>query len=244
MGDMLERFGYTGNMGFNPLEMNAMQLLSELFSDRGDVAPEGAEFYKNVLGGGFGPEGEKYKTDVLGATRTSMMEELGKQQEGLADRFANVGGYFGGKHGAGQGELARGFLQDLTGVTAGLNYDMFNKDIGNRFGAATGQQQLGTTQAGVDTNLYNLLQSGGGMVTGREATNRAEYQNAMQRAYQDWIRGRQENMMPFQLGLSLLGLQPFENIVQQPNPSPWGNLLGGLGQGAGYAGTKAATKGM
>jgi len=58
----------------------------------------------------------------------------------------------------------------------------------------------------------------------------------MQRAYQDWIRARQETMMPFQMGMQLLGFQPQQPFVQQPQPSPWGQLLGMWGQNMQSAG--------
>jgi len=77
-------------------------------------------------------------------------------------------------------------------------------------------------------------------VTQREALNRADLQAAQQRAYEDWTRANQEKMIPYNMAMSLLGMNQFENIAnpQQFTPaSPWysvlGSLLGGAGSAAG-----------
>jgi len=228
--DMLGRFGYTGPIGFNPYELTALDFIDEMYTDRpGDKFGAAEDFYNQVLSGAFGPEGQKYLDEVLGATETRAFSQLDKQSERLADRFANIGGYFGGKHGEGQGILAEDVLNTLNEITAGMNLGAFNQDIANRFGAGAGLESLGRTEGALNESILSSLAAGGNMVTGREMTNRSEYQSAMERAYADWLRARQESFLPFNYTLSLLGMQPFQNIAQQPQPSPWGGLLGGLG---------------
>jgi hypothetical protein len=132
---------------------------------------------------------------------------------------------------------------DLATTLANLNLGGYQENMANMMGAAQGLTGMAPTQQNIVSDILNNIMGGGEMVTGREMTNRAEVQNAQQRAYDDWLRARGESMQPFNWALSLLGLQPMENFASQ-SQNPWGGFLGGIGQGAGALGTKYATKGL
>jgi len=225
----------------------------------GATEPAG-EFYKSLLAGEYGPEGEAYRRDVYESTKTGAMQSLEDMQQQMAESFAQRGGYFGGHHAMAQSMLGErvgtslneilanlnltGYQQNLANMlTAGagmtdigaLGLGATGQDISARMGAAGGLTGLAGQQQGVTDAILGNLLTGGQMISQREMVNRSELQNAMQRAYQDWNRARSETMMPFQMGMGLLGFQPQQPIVQQPQESPWGQLLGGIGTGASSA---------
>jgi len=57
---------------------------------------------------------------------------------------------------------------------------------------------------------------------------------ASERAYQDWLRARQETMMPFNMVGPLLGQQTTQPLVTQ-QPSAWGGIASAIGPALGAA---------
>lgn len=55
---------------------------------------------------------------------------------------------------------------------------------------------------------------------------------ASERAYQDWLRARQETMMPFNMISPLLGQQTTQPLVTQ-QPSAWGGIASAIGPALG-----------
>lgn len=234
--DMLKKFGYTGEIGLNPYEKMALEFVGQMSQGGGPLATmvPGQGFYGDVLSGAYGPEGEAYRQKVYEATKAGALQNLGDLQKKTADTFANMGGYFGGEHALQQALLQERSANDLATTLANLNLEGYGQNMQNMMGAAGALPGMAGTQQNIVSDILNNMMTGGNMITQRELLNRGEYQNAEERAYQDWLRARQESMMPFNLALSLLGLQPFQNVVQQPSSSGWGSLLGGLGSGVGY----------
>jgi hypothetical protein len=163
------------------------------------------------------------------------MQNLEDMQKKTAEQFANQGGYFGGQHALQQSLLQERSANDLANTLANLNLSGYQENMQNMMGAAGALPGMATSQQGIVSDILNNMMTGGNLVTQRELTNRAEVQNAQQRAYEDWQRARGESMQPFNWVMQLLGMQPTQPIAQQSNPSPWGGLLGGLGTGLGTA---------
>lgn len=233
---MLDLFGYLGPIDLNPAEREAIGFARNyMYGDRKALEPlnKANNFLNWVIGGGFSPQGHKFRNEVYDATRDTALEDLERTQKLLATKFSNYGGYFGGRHALSQALLADKTLGGLRQTLADLNLSGFNQDVNTRMGASQGLTGLGLAKSSVGKDILNSLLSVGDMMTRREMINRGEYQSAMERAYNDWMRARQEQLLPFQLGLGLLGLQPVSPIAQQPQQSPWNALLSGLGYGAG-----------
>ena len=57
---------------------------------------------------------------------------------------------------------------------------------------------------------------------------------ASERAYQDWVRARQETMMPFNMISPLLGAQTTQPLITQ-SQSPWGGIASAIGPALGAA---------
>jgi hypothetical protein len=239
--DNLAMWGYTGEIPINNVEQQAIDFVNNMYATQGPLETMGGaqDYYNKVLGGEFGPEGQAYLQSVLDPMRSSAMKNYDEMSKNLATRFSNVGAYYGGKSGVAQGRLASDSANNMAQQEANLRYQAFSDDMTRRGGAASGLVGLGQAQSGVSGDMLNYLLSTGGMITGRDQTNRAEYQNALQRSYQDWVRARSEKLMPFQMASSLVGQQAVEPIVTQTQ-SPWGallqtggnvlgNYLGGLG---------------
>lgn len=230
---VLGKFGYRGDIAINPLEQQGMDYASSLLAGGtpGEQLAPAQSLYEQVLSGEFAPQGEQFRSDVYGATQTGAMENLKKMQDMMAENFAQRGGYFGGKHGIAQAELGRGVGSDLSQLLAGLNLQGFQSDIANRMGAAQGMGGLGATQRGMESSLLGDVMGAGGVGSQRDLINQQLYQSASDRAYQDWMRARQETMMPFTMAQGLLGMQPTQTFIQQPQ-SPFGPFAQGVGQAA------------
>jgi len=235
--DMLKRFGYTGEVGINSFEQQALNFIKQMSQGGGPLATmdPAQSHYGDVLSGAYNPQGDMFRQNVYESTKAGAMQNLEDMKKKTAEQFANQGGYFGGQHALQQALLDKYAANDLAGTLGNLNLEGFNQDLQNKNTAASGLTGMAGQQQGIVGDILNNLMSGGNMLTQREMTNRSEYQNAQQRAYEDWQRARGENMLPFQMVMSLLGQQPFQPVVQQPNASPWGGLLGGLGTGVGTA---------
>lgn len=225
--EYLQQFGWTGNVDINPYEQSALDFINQLYGTQAplETLAPAQQFYNELLGGQYGPESEKYLQDVYGATKTQAMDLLGEMQKDLAEQFSQQRGYFSGKHGIAQSNLARGFGQDLNTLLANMKQEAFQGNLANMLSGATGLESLGGTQMNIANSILGNLLTGGEMITSREMLNRSEWQNALQRAYEDWNRARQENLMPFSAGLSLLGFNPYQPVSEYSS-SPWGDLMG------------------
>jgi hypothetical protein len=236
--DNLSMWGYTGEIPINNLEQQAIDFVNQMYGSGGALETLGPaqDYYNAVLRGDFGPESQAYVSALLDPMRARMTQDYNDASKSMATRFSDVGGYFGGRHGVGQARLASENNMNMANMEAELRYKSFMDDMANRSGAASGLTGLASTQSGLSGDMLNYLLSTGGMVTGRDALNRSEYQNALGRSYQDWVRARQELLMPFSMAGGLYGTNAVENIV---TPSPWGALLGGIGQAGGLLAGKA-----
>lgn len=234
--DNLARWGYTGAIPINNVEQQAIDFTNQLYGSGGGLATmSGAQdYYQKVLAGEYGPEGQAYLQQVLDPMRTSMQTNYADMSKALANKFSQFGGYYGGRSGVAQGRLASDTVNNMAQTEANLRYQRFGDNMSQMGGAATGLQNLGTAQSSASGDMLNYLLSTGGMITGRDQMNRSEYQNAMQRSYQDWLRARSETLMPFQMGANMVGQQATQPIVTQ-TPSPWGAVLGAVGQMGGAA---------
>jgi hypothetical protein len=232
---MLDIFGYTGPIPINPYEQSALDYIGQMYLDQQPLqtlAPA-ESFYNFALAGGLSPTGAMFRNAVYNAIANQAFRDLRRAQKMLASRFSNLGGYFGGRHALAQALLADEVLSNLQKTLADINLAGWNQNVASMFQGAGGLTGLATTKQGLQNQILQNLLTGGSLLTQREALNRAEYQNALQRAYEDWLRARQEEMVPFQMALALMGMNPIENIAQPPQPSAWSYLLGGLGSGLG-----------
>lgn len=239
----LGMWGYTGEIPINNLEQQAIEFVNQMYGSGGALETLGPaqDYYNAVLRGDFGPESQAYVSALLDPMRSRMESDYYDKSKALATRFSDVGGFFGGRHGVAQGRLASESNRNMADMEAQLRYKAFMDDLANRGGAAGGLVGLGQAQSGLSGDMLNYLLQTGGMVTGRDALNRAEYQNALGRSYQDWLRARQELLMPFSMAGGLLGTQATVPIVTQTQ-SPWGALLGGIGNAVGIGGGAGLTK--
>lgn len=185
-----------------------------------------AQYYSDILSGALSPYSEPFRKQVYEATREEALANLERMQKEMARRFAHTGGYFGGKHALAQAELARGTGLDLAKLLAELNLRGLEQDVASRFQAGTGLSGLAPLLTGLQEAEIERAFRYGGMQRARE-------QEALDKIYQDWLRARQENLMPFNILLSALGQRTLEPGIVQPQPSPWSYLLQGLGQGLG-----------
>lgn len=233
--DMLARFGYTGPMDINPYEQAALDFSGAAAQGGGPLntmAPA-QSFYGDVLSGMYDPQGQAFRQAVYDPTKTEALGLLQGAQKNMADKFSGRGGYFSGNHALAQSDLAGKTNTSLAQLLGNLNLEGYNQGMSNKMGAAGQLPGMATSQQGIVSDILNNLHKSGSLVTGREAQNRAEYQSAEGRAYDDWLRARNEQLNMFNTGLGLLGQNPIENLVQQPQPSAWGQFLGGLGGGLG-----------
>lgn len=232
---VLQNYGWTGPIGFNPMELGGLDYINEMYQTQGPLMTmmPAQGYYNQALSGEFSPQGQMYRDQVYDATKNQVMQDLLEQQKLMSENFSHRGGYFGGQHAMAQGKMGADTMSNLTRQLADLNMQGWNQDMATRAAAAEGLQGLGMNQMNVSNSILNQMLTGGNMITQRDALNRAELQGALGRAYDDWGRARQEQMMPFNMILSLLDKQPYQPIVQQQQPSPWNALLGGFGQGFG-----------
>jgi len=241
--DNLAMWGYTGEIPINNVEQQAIDFVNQMYGSGGGLETMGGaqDYYQKVLSGEYGPEGQAYLQQVLDPMRSRMTSDYNDMSKALATKFSDYGGYFGGRHGVAQGRLASDAANNMATTEAGLRYQLFGDNANRMGGAAQGLQSLGQAQSGVSGEMLNQLLSTGGMITGRDALNRSEYQGALQRSYSDWLRARQEQLMPFTMGANLIGQQATQPIVTQTQ-SPWGAALGALGSIGGSFATGGLSK--
>lgn len=235
--DNLAMWGYTGEIPINNLEQQAIDFVNQMYSAGGELETTGPaqDYYNAVLRGDFGPESQAYVEALIDPMRSRMMSDYNDASKAMATRFSEQGGFFGGRHGVGQGRLSAETNRNMADQEAQLRYQAFVDDMNRRGGAASGLGNLAQVRSGLSGDMLNYLLSAGNVVTGRDVLNRSEYQNALGRSYQDWLRARSELLMPFSMAGSLTGTPMTQPIVTQQQ-SPWGALLGGVGQAIGLGG--------
>jgi hypothetical protein len=239
----LAKWGYTGNIPVNNVEQQAVDFVNNLYGTQGPLATltPAQNYYESVLRGDYGPEGQKYLADVINPMKTTAMQNYADLSKSLATRFSDIGGYYGGRSGIAQGKLAAQTSNDLNQQIANLMYNRFGENqaqMGNAAGALTG---LGQVQGGLSGDMLNYLLSTGTMLTNRDMTNRAQYQDALQRSYNDWIRSRSELLGEYN-NPALLGTQGIQNVVTTQQ-SPWSAILQSVIGGAAKLGEAAIYKG-
>jgi len=227
----LAKWGYTGEIPINNIEQQAIDFVNNMYGSGGALGTmnNAQDYYDQVLQGKYGPEGQAYLQQVLDPMRTSQMQNYGEMSKALATKFSDIGGFYGGRAGIAQGRLASDTANNMAQNEANLRYQGFNDNMNRMGGAASGQVGLAQAQSGISGDMLNYLLSTGNMVTGRDALNRSQYQQAMQNSYNDWLRARQENLLPFSWGQSLVGQQAVQPVVTV-TPSAWGEALGAVGQ--------------
>lgn len=183
-------------------------------------------FYGDILRGAYSPYGEYFRRKVYEPTKEEAFVNLERAQKEMARKFASQGGYFGGKHALAEAELARGTISDLNRLLAELELRGYEEDIASKFRAAEGMRRVPSELRGLEWGDIEALAQLGG----RE---RGMYQAYLDAVRRDWERARREEMLPFEMALSLLGVRAFEPVMMEPQPSPWAYLLGGLGSGLG-----------
>lgn len=227
----LAKWGYTGEIPINNLEQQAIDFVNNMYGSGGALGTlnNAQDYYDKVLQGQYGPEGQAYLQQVLDPMRTSQMRNYDDMSKALATKFSDIGGFYGGRAGIAQGRLASDTSNNMAQNEANLRYQGFSDNMNRMGGAASGLVGLGQAQSGMSGDMLNYLLSTGNMVTGRDALNRSQYQQAMQNSYNDWMRARSENLLPFSWGQSLTGQQAVQPVVTV-TPSAWGEALGAVGQ--------------
>lgn len=230
----LAKWGYTGAIPINNVEQQAIDFVNNLYGTQGPLSTttNAQSYYNDVLAGKFGPESAAYLQQVLDPMRASSMQNYNDMSKALATRFSDIGGYYGGRSGIAQGKLAAQSANDMAQQEANLRYQGFNDNMGRMGDAASGLLNTSQVQSGLSGDMLNYLLSTGGMITGRDTLNRAQYQQALQNSYNDWLRARSENLMPFSWGMNMTGQEATTPVVTTQQ-SPWGAILGAIGQGAG-----------
>jgi hypothetical protein len=233
----LAKWGYTGNIPINNVEQQAIDFVNNLYGNQGALSTttNAQNYYNDVLAGKFGPESAAYLQQVLDPMRASSMKTYEDLRKGLATKFSDIGAYYGGRSGVAQGRLAAQSANDIAQNEANLRYQNFTDNQGRMAGAAGGLLNTAGVQSGLQGDMLNYLLSTGNLITGRDVTNRAQYQQALQNSYNDWLRARQENLMPFSWGQNLTGQQATTPVVTSQPGLNWGDLLQAGGQIAGAA---------
>jgi len=242
--DMLERFGYTGDIPINPMEQTYLDAIQQLYMRQPtglQTIQPANQFYNDVLGGAVGATGEPFRQNVYQATQAGAMQNYDTARRNLATKFSERGGYFGGGHSIAQAKLAGETSNSLNQILAGLNLEGFNQDVAARQGAASGLAGLGTTQQGISSQILQDIYGGGNLLTQRDLLNRQQSQEAQGRAYNDWLRAQQENQGVFGSAANLLGYQAYQPMAQQPQQSQWGAVLAALLNAGGQAAMASAS---
>lgn len=227
----LAKWGYAGPLGTNDYEQEYLKYIADLYNNQDALkalAPAQG-YYDKALSGGFGPESDAYLQAVLDPMRASEMQNYDALSKALAGRYSSFGGYYGGRSGIAQGRLASDTANNMAQQEANLRYQAYMDNINRMSGAATGLQGLSGEMSGLQNNYLSNLLGGGNLLTGREQYNTQEYQNAILKEYQDWVRARQEQLLPYSIAQSLLGTNAQENVVTQ-NPGILNTILGVGGQ--------------
>jgi hypothetical protein len=100
------------------------------------MAPTAAPTEEEVLArfgypvGGYGAESQKYISGVYDPTKTEALRNLESSQQKMATQFGHRGGYFGGAHAIGQGEMATGTQNALSQLLGGMQQQAYKEDIG------------------------------------------------------------------------------------------------------------------
>jgi hypothetical protein len=242
--NMLETFGYTGDIPINPMEQTYLNAINQLYTQQPtalQTIQPANQFYQDVLGGAVSATGQPFRSAVYDATKAGAMQNYGDMRRNLATKFSERGGYFGGGHSIAQAKLANETSNSLNQILSGLNLEGFNQDVAARQTAASGLAGLGTTQQGISSQILSDIYGGGNLLTQRDLLNRQQSQEAQGRAYNDWLRAQQENQAVFGNAASLLGYQAYQPIAQQQQQSQWGSVLAALLGAGGYMGGAAIT---
>jgi len=242
--NMLETFGYTGDIPINPMEQTYLDAIQQLYMRQPtglQTIQPANQFYNDVLGGAVGATGEPFRQNVYQATQAGAMQNYDTARRNLATKFSERGGYFGGGHSIAQAKLAGETSNSLNQILAGLNLEGFNQDVLARQGAASGLAGLGTTQQGISSQILQDIYGGGNLLTQRDLLNRQQSQEAQGRAYNDWLRAQQENQGVFGSAANLLGYQAYQPMAQQPQQSQWGAVLAALINAGGQAAMASAS---
>jgi hypothetical protein len=80
--------------------------------------------------GGYGAESQKYISGVYDPTKTEALRNLESSQQKMATQFGHRGGYFGGAHAIGQGEMATRTQNALSQLLGGMQQQAYKEDIG------------------------------------------------------------------------------------------------------------------
>lgn len=165
-----------------------------------------------------------------------MSPEIGRAQP--LDRILNPRGRRAGTPGAPQepstvNPWVNPFMEvyETTKTGAMKNLEEMQKDMAERFahrgGYFGGEHAIGQAEMATKTGtaLDQLLAK--------------TSLGASERAYQDWLRARQETMMPFNMISPLLGQQTTQPLITQ-QPSSWGAIASAIGPALGAAIGKGA----
>lgn len=232
-GSELEKFGYTGDLGLNDYEQQYLNEITRLMGDRSalNALAPAQGYYADVLSGKYGAEGDDYLQGVLDPMKASAMQSYDELSKALATRYSGIGGFFGGRHGIAQGRLAADTANNMALNEANLRYQRYVDNLNAMGGAAAGLTGVSGQIAGLEDLLLGQIRGGGDLITGREKYNQEQYQGAADRSYNDWVRARAEQLLPYQLALALTGQPSVDNVVSQSNwLSDIGGILAGIGE--------------
>jgi len=226
-------WGYSP-LGYNPYEKNALNYINRLYANPSWMAPynQSQMYLQSVLSGAYSPQAKQYQNAVIQPLQQQAGKSYDRASKNLASNFANYGNYFSGSHGIAQGELASNYTNQLNQAIAQLLYSQFQQDTQNRNAAASQLEALANSRSGLENNLLQNLLAGGSLITGREQYNNQQLQSAIDKAYQDWVRARQEMLLPYAMFNQMVTAPIGEALVKQPS-NPWSSLFESIGQGLG-----------
>lgn len=234
--DALKKWGYEGPLGLSDTDKAYLDYVKSL-SQSQDLF-SGLKQAQSFLGGLLTGDMNPYQQNVIDAARSEAMRSYDDMAKALATKFSALGGYFGGGHSMAQAKLADESARSLNQMVSNLLYQGYN-DMMNR--GLQASEQMGQ-QVGLEGNLHQMILSnllgGANLETERSRYDIGQYQQALEREYQEWVRSRGENMNLLNLAQLILGTQvnaPY--AVSGSNP-----LLNILNTFASIAGTYAMGK--
>ena len=228
-GPGLEAFGYRGDIGFNPMENAAFGYMQQLFQNPSwaNAMGQAQNFWLGAMNGAYGPQSQAYQQAVLDPTYAMAQKAYTEASKNLANNFAQYGNYFSGKQGVAQGRLASDFANQMAQTAANANLQAWNQDLAMRQMAGQMLPQTAMNQNSMEMNMLNQMLNTGNYMTQRQMYNNATYADFVNRAYQDWLRARNEMMLPYQAMIGGLNTRAFEPLVQQDNS--WAQAFSSIG---------------
>lgn len=226
----LAPYGYVGRLGQSEWDKRLLDYSKSLAENNQMLGglQQSMSFLGNLLNNG---SMNPYQQSVVDAARAESMRSYDDMARALATKFSALGGYFGGGHSVAQSRLATDAANALNKQIADLLYQGYSDDMTRRLQASQLMGLQGQTGAAINQQIFDALSGAAGTAAERERYDIGQYQAAMDKAYQDWLRGRGELTGMMDLARLILGTQAYSPYAVQTDN--WlAQLIGTIGGAA------------